>query len=378
MEKYLDILSRKTPFDSFVSKRFRRETFDLPQVREPLDKLVFDLIKKMKINKENQIVTVIGESGAGKTHFFWVLSNSINPKRPEFYIAYVSPQDTKINDIYFTLCTNILVDLGKKTLDLIASKIINIGGGKTTSLDMLGLIQVKKSPRTIIKQVLEKIELSEFQQNLMKVFIYLGSGTTFEKEIALKWLKKEELKAKELKKLDIKSNDFTEVEYEEILILITKYIEKPLVIFFDDVEYFQLLGKEEELAVLIKKLFTDLKSVFMILTSLPGSWNYFKSMIETTLEMDLPNIETLKNLTEEQIKDFYLKSMEKFWYKNGLKIPPDSFRLFPLDEKSLKIIFLRSRGNPRLVKQHIKSAIDQELYEKQVESLWELKEIIES
>ncbi|MFX0133588.1 MAG: hypothetical protein ACFFDN_08090, partial [Candidatus Hodarchaeota archaeon] len=139
MEKYLDALSQKTPFDSFVSKRFKREIFDIPDVRNSLDKEIADIIKNMKTQTDSHVIPIIGDAGLGKTHFFWVLHNSINVKAPNFYITYISPQDTKISDIYFDLCSNILVDLGEELLKLIASKIINIAGGKTINLDLLGL-----------------------------------------------------------------------------------------------------------------------------------------------------------------------------------------------------------------------------------------------
>ena len=268
-----------------------------------------------------------------------------------------------------------LADLGKKTLNLIASKIIDIGGGKTTNLDMLGIIRIKKSPRTIIRQVLQKRKLLDFQKNLMKAFIFLGSGTTFEREIALKWLKKEKLEPKELKKLELDSNDFTDKEYEEIFKILTEYIGKPLILFFDDIEMYQLLDKENKFRNLIKNLYFNLNSVLIILTSLTESWGYFKSLLETNLEEDIKNIKVLANISEEWIKDFYINTMEQFWFKNRLKMPEDP--LFPLDEKILKVVHVRSEGNPRLVKQYLKTAIDQELYEKQVENLWELKEIIE-
>ncbi|MHA1300919.1 MAG: hypothetical protein ACTSO9_15985, partial [Candidatus Helarchaeota archaeon] len=182
------------------------------------------------------------------------------------------------------------------------------------------------------------------------------------------------LTAKELKKLDIKSNDFSDKEYEEIFKLISQYIEKPLILYFDDIEYYQLLDKEKELGKIIKELYTNLNSILIILTSLSESWDYFKDVLETILEMELKNVKTLKNFKENQIKTFYIKSMEGFWQKNQLKMPSDP--LFPIDEKIFKIIFLRSGGNPRLVKKLLKTAIDQELYERQVENLWELKEII--
>ncbi|NVM02695.1 MAG: hypothetical protein HWN67_10185 [Candidatus Helarchaeota archaeon] len=376
MEKYLELLSEKTPFDLFVSKRFKRELFDIPDVRNSLDKEIADLIKNMKNQNENHIVAIVGDTGLGKTHFFWVLSNSINLKAPNFHITYISPQDTKIVDIYFELCLNILTDLGEQSLKSIASEIINITGGKTINLDLLGLIKIKKSPRTIIKQIFQKIgkDISDFEQSLIKVFIYLGSGTTFEREIALKWLKKESLTAKELKKLGIKSNDFTEKEYEEIFKIITTYIGKPLILFFDDIEYYQLLEKERELAELINSLYKNLNSVLIILTSLTGSWSYFKNLFETVLKKDFKNIKSLNNFTEKNVQNFYKKSMGEFWKKNKLKPPQDP--LYPLDDKILRIIHLRSKGNPRLVKKMLKESIEQELYEIQVENLWELKEMI--
>ncbi|MHA1377147.1 MAG: P-loop NTPase fold protein [Candidatus Helarchaeota archaeon] len=374
MEKYMEILTRKTPFDSFVSKRFKRDVFDIPEVREALDKEIKNLIKIIKNSKKSKILTILGDIGSGKTHLYWTLYNSLNLRKPEFYIVYISPQDTEIKDIYFTLCSNLLTDLGQKTLSLIASKIINIGGGKTTNLDFLGLIKIKKSPRTIINQVLKKIQLTEFQQNLMKAFIYLGAGTTFEREIALKWLKKEDLKPKELKKLDIQTNDFTEKEYEEIFKLIIKYIGAPLILFFDDIEYFQLLDKEKAFGNVIKNFSNNLESILIILTSLSESWDYFESLLETILKKEMKHVKKLNNFTEEEVADFYIKTMENFWYKNRLKIPPDP--LFPLSEKILRIINVKSGGNSRLVKQLLKTAINQELYEIQIENLWELKDVI--
>ena len=190
----------------------------------------------------------------------------------------------------------------------------------------------------------------------------------------IKWLKKESLTAKELKKLGIKSNDFTEKEYEEIFKIITTYIGKPLILFFDDIEYYQLLEKERELAELINSLYKNLNSVLIILTSLTGSWSYFKNLFETVLKKDFKNIKSLNNFTEKNVQNFYKKSMGEFWKKNKLKPPQDP--LYPLDDKILRIIHLRSKGNPRLVKKMLKESIEQELYEIQVENLWELKEMI--
>ncbi len=376
MEKYLELLSEKTPFDSFVSKRYKREQFDIPDIRNSIDKEIMNIIKNLKNQQENHIFAIIGDVGSGKTHFFWVLNNLFNIKSPDFFITYISPQDTKIDDVYFNLCSNILADLGEKSLKLIASNIINIGGGKTINLDLLGLIKIKKSPRIIIKQIFQKLdpEISEFERSLIKVFIYLGAGTTFEREIALKWLKKESLTAKELKKLDIKSNDFTEKEYQEIFKFISTYIGKPLVIFFDDIEYFQLLDKEREFAELINTIYMYLNSVLIILTSLSSSWSYFKNLIETVLKKEFKNTKSLNNFTENNVLNFYKKSMEEFWKKNKLKPPQDP--LFPLNNKILKIIHLKSNGNPRLVKKMLKESIEQELFEIQVENLWELKEMI--
>ncbi|MHA1299482.1 MAG: hypothetical protein ACTSO9_08625, partial [Candidatus Helarchaeota archaeon] len=82
MEKYLDILTRKTPFDSFVSKRFKREIFDIPEIREPLDSEIKKLIKNVHVHKKSEILAITGEAGSGKTHLYWVLYNALNLKRP--------------------------------------------------------------------------------------------------------------------------------------------------------------------------------------------------------------------------------------------------------------------------------------------------------
>lgn len=374
IEQYLEILSKNTPFDGFVSTRFEPDSLDLNVIRDSLDQDIINVLKNMEIQKKSQIVSIIGESGSGKTHFYWVLNDFLNKKACDFHIAYISPPEIKDKDIYFSFYKNFISELGEKSLNKVSSKVIALAGGKTSNLDLLGLIKVKKPTKSIIKDIFQKTEYSEFEQNLMTIFIFLGSGTPSERETALKWLKNEPLKSKDFKKFGVKPNEFTDVEYIKIINTIISYLGKPLILFFDDIEFYQMLDKEKELSQLIKDLYTGLDSALIILVSLIESWNYLNNLIETVLETEIKDVKRLENFTETNIQNFYSESMDKFWKENNLDTPSDP--LFPLNNKILKIINLKSRGNPRLVKKMLKNAINQKLYETQVENLWELKEII--
>ena len=88
-----------------------------------------------------------------------------------------------------------------------------------------------------------------------------------------------------------------------------------------------------------------------------------KSRIEPTVK--------LRSFTKEDLKEFIVKTMERYWDRQNMEPPED--KIFPFTEEDIDEIFEKSKGNPRQAIRESILKLDEILFGKKVEKKEEVK-----
>ena len=352
VETYLKTLREgPTPFDRFVARRDIRDVVDVPTPRKQIDNVVLSAIAETARDKACRLIPVLGSVGSGKTHTYWAYKDKetrmkdlrviggkeITNGMPRWSIVYV-PNPLPPIQMLQHLYTCIIDELGREILETCSKNLMNRWGANKRSAK-------KKDIDAIIANGLQDYP-GIFAECIKVLTIYeLDKNRHL---IAERWLFGEELKSKDLDALEVKSTLGNDEVCWAMLKLLTENAGQVFVLFFDD--FFEASsGSERRVETrffdILRQLYSDVKNVVLLLTDNKDNWPNTLNLADRNLRSFMSTPLEILPFTVEDVKTYFVKSMEQYWRENNLPLPRDP--LFPLNNTVLEILFQKANGNPR-------------------------------
>lgn len=351
-EVYFSILENNPhPFDNSVSRKDVRSAADKIDIVKPHKKLDYKLKRIQSTVRQNHISKLqplIGEAGAGKTHYYWILKDLENGAQSDstetYRIIYVPSPPMPIR-IPLHILTCLIDEQGEEIIANTAQNLIN---------------HFKKSDNDS-KEILKSRMISHFGgvfSDIIRVFLQYGLDDTPKeiKDLCTRWLFGDSLEEAELNTLKTKNNIENDTDAFALLRIIDEFNGKLLIFFFDEMELiYRMHGSEAEIRLweIIKKLFNESRNSVFITTCLLDVWDRVQSNLDQSIISRFEPEITLLPFQLEDANELYLKLMQQFWTTHFLKSLPNPF--YPLNSHILEVIFTKSKGNPR----HILKLIEQ-------------------
>jgi hypothetical protein len=350
-----EILIQENPFRIFVSRSDIPDEVDIIEPRAHVEEAIVDVIKTVSRDRMPYILPVLGEAGYGKTHLYWALKKRHN----DLNIVYITPPlkgyDRLIQHVYFSTVKN----LGYGIFEKISENLEKAYG----DLDKAMLHNPGYAADLI--QVLKKIEKPELRDLAVK---YL-CGTPVSKD--------------ELEVLCAREPVFREDVALQALKILTNNLEKPLVLFLDELEAPYLEGGEEsQIRYLenVKRIFNECKNIVIIMACLTDIWSKIISMASSAAQGRTEKPKILRRFTAKDITEFCQKVLSNFWTNKGITTQKKD-SLYPLSENDFLSAYRFSHGNPREAIRWIKNRIEEKRFnilkkEKPIEPIEVVEDVI--
>ncbi|MFX0171188.1 MAG: hypothetical protein ACFE9L_04650 [Candidatus Hodarchaeota archaeon] len=310
-------LVTENPFYSFTARSDVPELFNLNRPNQEALKQVLrflEIIRKKK--RESAILPIIAEAGYGKTHFYWVVRETIS----DAYVVYI-PVPTNPNRVFSHFYFETVKAGGAPLLEYVAD---------------------------YLTQKYQKVENAAFNfPGLGNVVLdgFFALKDPKQSKLALKWLTGFDI--------DEETASFkrTIMDDEELafaaLKIILKVIDKPIIFFVDELEsLFIALGPEAELQFLesLKKMYNEAANFLLCLVCLATLWDKILDLSSTAVQSRIEPPVLLKRFSKRDIQD-YCKQLIKDFHQKFEIIP--SSDLWPLKIADIESAYAYSHGNPR-------------------------------
>ncbi|MHA1377650.1 MAG: hypothetical protein ACTSRG_04610 [Candidatus Helarchaeota archaeon] len=366
VEMYLDALKEGTPFDRFVSHGHIKDPLetDIASPRIHVERIVNRAIRATLMDGRARFVPIIGIAGSGKTHFYWVLKDrEMKTEEGKFWsCVYIPSPPTQVrilNHIY----TCVVDELGAEIIDKVSNHLVQIY--QTKKLGVFG-----SSMKDTIEHAIR--DNPGVGADVVRALIIYQMGSKENKEICLKWLLGEPLSENELAKIEINSM----IEDDDVCLttlkLFSAHLGRVLILYFDELEIpMRTMGEAAEIKLLetIKRIYNEVPNCIIITACLDSVWDRIyndkeerPSLADPALKGRMENISTLKPFTLDDIKRYYINSMNYYWENEKNLPPPLENPLFPLDELVFEKVYKNSKGNPRDAIKVIRDYLDRILY----------------
>ncbi len=357
------------PFKKFVSTGEIREDLGLVKSRKPLIESLMDIIEK----NENCILPIIGKVGTGKTHLYWALKN-----RMYYHNTIYISLDEIYKRFFYTIYSEFIETIGIEPLRNIVNQLVNEWGALERKFGFFHIADIE----TIKQNAIASIN-NEFDQDEKVALNDIITGISthqldpYKKIEAERWLLGEIMDIRELSHLNM-IHDLTKNKNAYIMLkLLIENSKLGTILFLDDFETIVktytskieseevfdpswLYGREDSPdEILSQKVLRrvlklqKMKGLRLIITL--KSTEYLEEVKKSISKIDESILTSFKEplylseFIESDICEFYSKNMKNFLENvNFTNIPTNSFEdYFPLNQKILKNIYLKSNGNPR-------------------------------
>jgi hypothetical protein len=314
---HVTTLVTENPFHSFTARPDIPELFNLNKPnREALKQVLRfqEIIRKKK--RESVILPIIAEAGYGKTHFYWVIRETIS----DAYVVYI-PVPSNPNRVFSHFYFETVKAGGAPLLEYVAD---------------------------YLTQKYQKAENAAFN------FPGLGN-IVIEGFFALKDPKQSKLALKWLTGFDVDEETVrfkrTIMDDEELALaalkIILSVIDKPIIFFVDELEsLFIALGPEAELQFLesLKKMHNEASNFLLCLACLATLWDKILDLSSTAVQSRIEPPVVLKRFSKRDIQDYCAQMIKDFHQKLEI-ISPNL--LWPLEKADIESAYAYSHGNPR-------------------------------
>lgn len=360
---YISILSKNThPFEQAVSRndvRSQSDCYDITRPHQGADRRIERAIKSIQRNQLPKLLPLLGEAGAGKTHYYWILKDqeisSYEPLESEenpWAIIYVPSPPMALN-IPLHILTCLIDDQGE---DLIVSTALNL------------FKKFKTNINSSFDNVKNKIVnyYGGLHSDVIRVLLqFIWPGISQEEKIlAKRWLFADNLTKDELTELKVKNNIENDDVVLNLLHIIDEYSGRTIIYFFDEMELiFRMFGAESEIKLweIIKKLFNESRNSLFLTTCLLDVWDRVQNNLDSSVISRFEPEIHLQTFNQEECQLLYVSLMKRFWKQYFLEPLPNSY--FPLTENIINFIYKKSKGNPRQIIKLFSKILDQIIYE---------------
>ena len=312
-------LAIENPFHNFTARSDVPELFNLNRSnKEALKQVIrfLEIVRKKK--RESVILPIIAEAGYGKTHFYWVLRETVT----DAYVVYI-PVPTNPNRIYSHFYFETIKAGGAPLLEYVADTLTQ---------------KYRKAEHAAV-------DFSGMGNIVIEGFFALKDPK--QSKLALKWLTGFDV--------DNETASFkrTILDDEELALaalkIILKVIDKPILFFVDELEsLFIALGPEAELQFLetLKKMHNEASNFVLCLACLTTLWDTILDLSSTAVQSRIEPPVVLKRFLKNDIKEYCLQMLQEFHKKFEI-ITQDKDSLWPLNKADIESAYAYSHGNPR-------------------------------
>ncbi|WP_371806115.1 hypothetical protein [Candidatus Lokiarchaeum ossiferum] len=360
---YISILSNNThPFEQAVSRsdvRSQSDSYDIARPHQGADRRIERALKSIQRNHLPKLLPLLGEAGAGKTHYYWILKDQETPSyevlesdENPWAIIYVPSPPMALN-IPLHILTCLIDDQGE---DLIVSTALNLFKKFKTDIN--------SSFENVKNQIVNYY--GGLHSDVIRVLLqFIWPGITQEEKLLSKrWLFADNLTKEELTKLKVKNNIENDDVVLNLLHIIDEYSGRTLIYFFDEMELiYRMFGAESEIKLweIIKKLFNESRNSLFLTTCLLDVWERVTNNLDSSVISRFEPEIQLQSFNQEECHLLFASLMEHFWKQYYLANPPNPY--FPLSENIINFIYTKSKGNPRQIIKLISKILDQIILE---------------
>jgi len=381
-QKFLKYLENSlSPFEKFVAKSDIDENLPLAYNRKYILKKV---IRTLNENKTQRIIPLLAETGTGKTYFLHQIKNSLDFDAPSIFIDVPPNSDIFFYDIY----TKIIELVESSELQRITRKLADLWGlkmkyGIFRSISTLRVLDQARKTSTFIN--------SKHQPQLEQVMIVIITHAIDPERSALaeRWLLGDIMDYDELFFLGVENNLSAKYMAEELLHLLTEYLEDGIIIMFDDIDknweryskfdhnndfYDEFEDNYETLTPVaveenvpdffeqIVKILKRNKKIKIIISMQTENKDEILSKFSEDSKFLIHESISIYNFSTKDTKDYYLEALELYRKNHDLPaIPKDKY--FPLTERLILLVHEYTSGNPREIIRNFQQIFDEIIFD---------------
>jgi len=381
--KFLERLENSlSPFEKFVAKPDIEENLSLVGNREYCFN---EFIKTLNENKTQRIIPLVADTGTGKTFFLHQIKQSLEIDSPSIFIDVPPNSDIFFYDIY----TKIIEVVESASLREITRRLADLWGANEMKY---GLFRSGNTLRVLDQaKNTSSFKNSKHQPQLEEVMIVIITHTIDPERspIAERWLLGDIMDYDELFFLGVENNLSAKYMAEELLHLISDYLEDGINIMFDDIDknweryskfdhndafydefedtYQTLTVVEEEDDIpdffeQLVKLLKRNKNIRIIISMHTENKDEILSKFSEKSKYLIYEPIRLFNFSTKDTKDYYMEALDLYRKNHDLsEIPNDNF--FPLTEKLILLVYGCTLGNPREIIRTFQQIFDEIIFD---------------
>ncbi|MFX0117732.1 MAG: hypothetical protein ACFFB3_24520 [Candidatus Hodarchaeota archaeon] len=337
------------PFANYVS---RPEIKDAIYLENPVADALEALSRAVDATNKSslpRIVPVLGDAGFGKTHFFHQLSregkNGGFSKRfaASTHLVYVSPPtnpEKTFSHLYFSLIRSQGVDF---------------------------LTQVAERIHKKYKGKIEEAFLNNAGPSALVIEAFFALLDSERRKAALRWLTGMRAKELELDETLIASEGLA----FEAMVLISKFVKKPILLFIDEMEGLYLSHgeiAERKFLEALKRVYNEGKNIVIILAALASLYDKAMDLSSAAVLQRIDPPVFLKRFKTPDIREYSQQALYNMWKRHGQLAK--SSEIWPLTDGDIEAAYAYSHGNPREALKWLKFRLE----EKKLDILREVAE----
>ena len=362
-EMYLDILRENPPLRSYVSRGDIRDSIDIPGPHQEADRAIFRAIRFTMQDGIPRFQPILGSSGMGKTHLFWVLKDNENYfKKGRFLAVYVPSPPAPIRiplHIHACIVDEAGEDIFNQAVDMLMMKFGGLRGVTHETYDYTYAME---------RLLVDYPGISaDVMKALLRYRLDPANG-----DLARRWLFGDALSNEEIVRLGVR----TILEEDDVTLATLKLLAEgssmPIVLFIDEMEGpYNTHGEEAERRFfeVLKRLYNETRNVVIIASSLTEIWDRIYELADGPTKSRMERVIHLEPFEQDDVTEFIQETMKEFWNEQNIEPPPNP--IFPFSNADIAEIFAKSEGVPREAIRHAITRLDMMLFEKVEEEIEE-------
>ena len=381
--KFLERLENSlSPFEKFVAKPDIEENLSLVGNRRYL---LNEFMKILNENKTKRIIPLLANTGTGKTFFLHQIKQSLEINAPSIFIDVPPNSDIFYYDVY----TKIVEVVESSVLQRITTKLADLWGATEKKF---GLFRTGNVLRVLDQaKKTSSYNNSNHQPQLEEVMIVIITHAIDSERspLAERWLLGDIMDIDELFYLGVENNLSAKYMAEELLHLLSEYLEDGINIMFDDIDknweryskfdheedfydefddsYQTLTVVEDEDSVpdffeQIVKLLKRNKKIKIIISMQTENKDEILSKFPEESKFLINEPIKIANFSTKDAKEYYFEALELYRKNHNLSAIPNN-KFFPLTEKLILLVYEYTLGNPREIIRNFQQIFDEIIFD---------------
>ncbi len=355
-EMYLDILRNDPPLKRYVSRGDTPDDVDIPGPHQDADRAIWRVARFTMKDHTPRFQPIIGTSGMGKTHLYWVIKGQEDIFAAGNFLAVYVPSPPSPVRIPLHLHTCIVDEAGEELFDETVDYLISKFGG------VKGVTHEIYDYTYAMERLL--VEYPGISSDAVKALLRyrLDPGTS---DLARRWLLGDALSELELDRLGVR----TILEEDDVTLAMIKILtegsRRPIVLFVDEMEGpYNAYGEEAERHFLeiLKRIYNETWNVVIVASCLSEIWDRVYDIADGPMKSRMESVVHLKPFSKEDVGTFVAETMTIYWQQQNIGPPPN--RIYPYTEQDIVDAFNASEGNPREAIRFLIPRLDKILFDK--------------